>query len=85
MAYLIDSDVMVDFTRGNAKAADYLDSLTFRLIRGATRSINRGAMNLGFATQCRTIGRIGGLRSARNLRRPGRGYFGVRFASVETS
>ena len=27
MAYLIDSDVMVDFTRGNAKAADYLDSL----------------------------------------------------------
>jgi hypothetical protein len=50
-------------------------------------------MKLGFATpyhrkivdQCRTIGRIGGLRSARNLRRPGRGYFGVRFASVETS
>ena len=27
MPYLIDSDVMVDFTRGNAKAADYLDSL----------------------------------------------------------
>jgi predicted nucleic acid-binding protein len=27
MAYLIDSDIMVDFTRGNAKAADYLDSL----------------------------------------------------------
>ena len=27
MAYLIDSDVMVDFTRGNSKAADYLDSL----------------------------------------------------------
>ena len=27
MAYPIDSDVMVDFTRGNAKAADYLDSL----------------------------------------------------------
>ena len=27
MAYLIDSDVMVDFTRGNAKAAGYLDSL----------------------------------------------------------
>jgi predicted nucleic acid-binding protein len=28
MAYLIDSDVMVDFTRGNFKAADYLDSLS---------------------------------------------------------
>ena len=28
MAYLIDSDVMVDFTSGNAKAADYLDSLS---------------------------------------------------------
>src|SRR5262245_12946358 len=27
MAYLIDSDIMVDFTRGNAKAAEYLDSL----------------------------------------------------------
>jgi predicted nucleic acid-binding protein len=27
MAYLIDSDVMVDFTRGNSKAADCLDSL----------------------------------------------------------
>ena len=27
MAYLIDTDIMVDFTRGNAKAADYLDSL----------------------------------------------------------
>src|SRR5438876_6538660 len=27
MAYLIDSDIMVDFTRGNAKAAYYLDSL----------------------------------------------------------
>jgi hypothetical protein len=27
MAYLIDSDIMVDFTRGNAKAADYLDGL----------------------------------------------------------
>jgi len=27
MAYLIDSDVRVDSTRGNAKAADYLDSL----------------------------------------------------------
>jgi len=27
MPYLIDSDVMVDFTRGNSKAADYLDSL----------------------------------------------------------
>ena len=27
MAYLIDSDVMVDFTRGNTQAADYLDSL----------------------------------------------------------
>ena len=27
MAYLIDSDVMVDFTRGNSRAADYLDSL----------------------------------------------------------
>ena len=24
---MIDSDIMVDFTRGNAKAADYLDSL----------------------------------------------------------
>ncbi len=28
MAYLIDSDVMVDFTRGNAKTADYLDGLS---------------------------------------------------------
>jgi len=27
MAYLIDSDVMVDFTRGNSMAADYLDTL----------------------------------------------------------
>jgi hypothetical protein len=27
MAYLIDSDAMVDFPRGNAGAADYLDSL----------------------------------------------------------
>ena len=27
MAYLIDSDVMVDFTRGSIRAADYLDSL----------------------------------------------------------
>jgi predicted nucleic acid-binding protein len=27
MAYLIDSDIMVDVTRGNSKAADYLDSL----------------------------------------------------------
>jgi predicted nucleic acid-binding protein len=27
MAYLIDTNIMVDFTRGNAKAADYLDSL----------------------------------------------------------
>lgn len=27
MPYLIDSDVMVDFTRGNAKTAKYLDSL----------------------------------------------------------
>lgn len=28
MPYLVDSDIMVDFTRGNAKAADYLDSLS---------------------------------------------------------
>jgi hypothetical protein len=27
MAYLVDANIMVDFTRGNAKAADYLDSL----------------------------------------------------------
>jgi len=27
MAYLVDINIMVDFTRGNAKAADYLDSL----------------------------------------------------------
>ena len=27
MAYLIDSDVMVDFTRGNVNAADYLDGI----------------------------------------------------------
>ncbi len=27
MAYLVDTNIMVDFTRGNAKAADYLDSL----------------------------------------------------------
>lgn len=27
MAYLVDTNVMVDFTRGSAKAADYLDSL----------------------------------------------------------
>jgi predicted nucleic acid-binding protein len=26
MAYLVDTGVMVDFTRGNGKAADYLDS-----------------------------------------------------------
>jgi predicted nucleic acid-binding protein len=30
MAYLVDTNVMVDFTRGNIKAGDYLDS-----IRGA--------------------------------------------------
>ena len=29
MPYLVDTNVMVDFTRGNANAADYLD-----LIRG---------------------------------------------------
>ncbi len=27
MAYLVDTNIMVDFTRGNAEAADYLDSL----------------------------------------------------------
>lgn len=27
MAYLVDTNIMVDLTRGNAKAADYLDSL----------------------------------------------------------
>jgi hypothetical protein len=27
MAYLIDSDIMVDFTRGAAGAVDYLESL----------------------------------------------------------
>jgi predicted nucleic acid-binding protein len=27
MAYLVDTNIMVDFTRGNVKAADYLDSL----------------------------------------------------------
>lgn len=27
MPYLVDSDIMVDFTRGNARAADYLDGL----------------------------------------------------------
>ena len=27
MAYLVDTNIMVDFTRGNAKAADYLDHL----------------------------------------------------------
>ena len=47
MAYLIDSDIMVDFTRGNAAAADYLDSLggacllssitALELIAGATQ------------------------------------------------
>lgn len=26
MAYLVDTNIMVDFTRGNTKAADYLDS-----------------------------------------------------------
>lgn len=30
MAYLVDTNVMVDFTRGNINAGDYLDS-----IRGA--------------------------------------------------
>jgi predicted nucleic acid-binding protein len=27
MAYLVDTDIIVDFTRGNQDAADYLDSL----------------------------------------------------------
>jgi predicted nucleic acid-binding protein len=27
MAYLVDTNIMVDFTRGSSKAADYLDSL----------------------------------------------------------
>lgn len=27
MAYLVDTNVMVDFTRGNIKAGDYLDSI----------------------------------------------------------
>jgi predicted nucleic acid-binding protein len=27
MAYLLDTNIMVDLTRGSAKAADYLDSL----------------------------------------------------------
>jgi predicted nucleic acid-binding protein len=28
MPYLIDTDVMVDLTRGSSRAADYLDGLT---------------------------------------------------------
>jgi predicted nucleic acid-binding protein len=49
MAYLVDTNIMVDFTRGNAKAADYLDSLggacllssitALELIAGARRSV----------------------------------------------
>ena len=27
MAYLVDTDIIVDYTRGNQRAADYLDSL----------------------------------------------------------
>src|SRR5947199_278606 len=48
MAYLVDANIMVDFTRGNAKAADYLDTLgdacllsaitALELIAGARRS-----------------------------------------------
>lgn len=29
MPYLVDSDIMVDFTRGNARAADYLGAACF--------------------------------------------------------
>jgi predicted nucleic acid-binding protein len=57
MAYLVDTNVIVDFTRGNIKAGDYLDSIrsacvlssitALELIAGATRNvIRKGPKNL---------------------------------------
>ncbi len=40
MAYLVDTNVMVDFRRGNIKAGDYLDS-----IRGASVFSSITALN----------------------------------------
>jgi predicted nucleic acid-binding protein len=58
MAYLIGSDVMVDFTRGNSKAADYLDSLggdcllsaitALELIAGARNQREMADLNIMF-------------------------------------
>jgi predicted nucleic acid-binding protein len=47
MAYLIDSDIMVDFTRGNAEAADYLDSLADDCLLSAVTALEliAGARN----------------------------------------
>lgn len=36
MAYLVDTNIMVDFTRGNSKAADYLDDLGGCLLSSST-------------------------------------------------
>lgn len=41
MAYLVDTNVMVDFTRGNVEAGDYLDS-----IRGACKLSSITALEL---------------------------------------
>jgi predicted nucleic acid-binding protein len=51
MPYLVDSDILVDFTRGNARAADYLDSL------GAAR----------FVSAITALELIGGARSQREV------------------
>lgn len=51
MAYLVDTNVMVDFTRGNIKAGDYLDSF-------------RGACVLSSIT---ALGLIAGARNQREV------------------
>jgi predicted nucleic acid-binding protein len=57
MAYLIDSDVMVDFIRGNAKAADYLDNLGDDCLLSAITPLEliAGARNQREATDLDTL------------------------------
>lgn len=41
MAYLVDTNIMVDFTRGNRKAADYPDSLGDACLLSAITALER--------------------------------------------
>src|ERR1700730_7542474 len=54
MAYLVDTNIMVDFTRGDVKAADYLDSLA-------------GACLLSAITALELIGRARSQREVTDL------------------